>query len=93
MGRFHVKIKVPKATIGSWKHVFHLAGNGKKKLLLINKVKDAKCLSSYIGHRAIGVVYNPEHKRFGKYIPTIVPKRNDAFIFLDETSALHPIHI
>jgi erythromycin esterase len=43
-----VKIKVPKAITGSWKHVIHLAGIGKKNLLLMNKVKDAKCLSSYI---------------------------------------------
>ncbi|MDI5887479.1 erythromycin esterase family protein [Flavobacterium yafengii] len=53
------KIKVPEAVVGSWEHAFHLAGNGKNKLLLINKVKDEECLSSYIGHRAIGVVYNP----------------------------------
>lgn len=82
-----MKIKVPKATIGSWKHVFHLAGNGKKKLLLINKVKDAKCLSSYIGHHAISVVYNPEHRRFGNYV-IIGPKRYDALIILDETSGI-----
>ncbi|TDE42531.1 erythromycin esterase family protein [Flavobacterium rhamnosiphilum] len=87
------KIKVPEAVVGSWEHAFHLAGNGKNKLLLMNKVKGEKCLSSYIGHRAIGVVYNPEHERFGNYVPTILPKRYDAFIFLDETSALHPIHI
>jgi hypothetical protein len=87
-----VKIKVPKAIIGSWKHVFHLAGNGKKNLLLMNKVKDAKCLSSYIGHHAISVVYNPEHKRFGKYV-IIGPKRYYALIILDKTSALHLIHI
>ncbi len=87
------KIKVPEAIPGCWEHAFHLAGNGKNKLLLMNKVKNEKCLSSYIGHRAIGVVYNPEHERFGNYVPTILPKRYDAFIFIDETSALHPIHI
>jgi erythromycin esterase len=92
MGRFHVKIKVPKAITGSWKHVFHLAGIGKKNLLLMNKVTDAKCLSSYIGHHAISVVYNPEHKRFGNYV-IIGPKRYDALIILDKTSALHLIHI
>ncbi|MFV8393027.1 erythromycin esterase family protein [Flavobacterium sp. LB2P6] len=54
------KIKVPEAVVGSWEFAFHLASNGKNKLLLMSKVKDEKCLSSYIGHRAIGVVYNPE---------------------------------
>jgi erythromycin esterase len=87
------KINVPEAVEGSWEHAFHLASNGQNRLLLMNKIKEEKCLSSYIGHRAIGVVYNPEHERFGNYVPTILPKRYDAFIFLDKTSALHPIHI
>lgn len=87
------KIKVPEAVEGSWEHAFHIASDGKNKLLMLNKLKEAECLSSYIGHRAIGVVYNPEHERFGNYVATILPKRYDAFIFLDETSALHPIHI
>jgi erythromycin esterase-like protein len=59
----------------------------------LNKLKDKKNFRSPIGHRAIGVVYNPEHERFGNYVPTILPERYDAFIFLDETTALHPIHI
>lgn len=87
------KIEVPEAVKGSWEHALHLAGNGKNKLLLMNKLKEEKCLSPYIGHRAIGVVYNPEHERFGNYVPTIIPKRYDAFLYIDETSALHPIHI
>lgn len=87
------KIKVPDAVEGSWEHAFHLASNGQNRLLLLNKLKEEKCVSSHIGHRAIGVVYNPEHERFGNYVPTILPKRYDAFIFIDETTALHPIHI
>jgi erythromycin esterase-like protein len=39
------------------------------------------------------VVYNPEHERFGNYVPSILPERYDAFIFIDETNALHPINI
>jgi hypothetical protein len=42
---------------------------------------------------SIGVVYNPEQELFGNYVPTILPKRYDAFIFLDQTNALHPIQI
>lgn len=87
------KIKVPEAVEGSWEHSFHLASKGQNRLLIMNKIYKEKCVSSYIGHRAIGVVYNPEHERFGNYVPTILPKRYDAFIFLDETSALHPINI
>jgi erythromycin esterase len=87
------KIKVPQATEGSWEHALHLASSGKNSLLLLNALKAEKCLATPIGHRAIGVVYNPEHERFGNYVPSIIPDRYDAFIFLDETNALHPIHI
>lgn len=87
------KIKVPEAIHGSWEHAFHQANNGQNRLLLMNKVKEEKCLFSPIDHRAIGVVYNPEHERFGNYVPSILPERYDAFIFIDETNALHPINI
>jgi len=41
--------------------------------------------------RATGVVDNPSHKRYGNYISTVLPDRYDAFVFLDETNALHPL--
>lgn len=43
------------------------------------------------GHRAIGVVYQPEREQFGNYVPTILPRRYDAFIFIEETTALQAI--
>ena len=87
------KIKVPEAVTGSWEHALHIAGKGKNRLLLLHKLKNNKNFNSFIGHRAIGVVYNPEHERFGNYVPTVIPERYDAFLFIDETNALHPIHI
>jgi erythromycin esterase-like protein len=45
------------------------------------------------GHRAIGVVYNPELEHYGNYVPTILPERYDAFIYLDETHAVAPVHM
>src|SRR5439155_862693 len=45
------------------------------------------------GHRAIGVVYHPEYEHFGNYVPTVLPRRYDAFLFLNETHALHPLHV
>jgi erythromycin esterase-like protein len=42
---------------------------------------------------AIGVVYRPKHEHFGNYVPSKIPYRYNAFIYLDETSALHPIHM
>lgn len=44
-------------------------------------------------HRAIGVVYNPEREKRGNYVPTKLNERYDAFIYLDRTSALHPLHL
>ena len=44
------------------------------------------------GHRAVGVVYEPHFENHGRnYVPTIMAKRYDAFVFLDRTSALHSI--
>ena len=43
------------------------------------------------GHRAIGVVYNPQFDR-RQFVPTIVPLRYDALIFFNETKALQPLH-
>lgn len=40
-----------------------------------------------IGHRAIGVVYNPRQEA-GNYVPTVVPERYDMLIFIRETNAL-----
>jgi erythromycin esterase len=87
------KIKVPEAVEGSWEHAFHIASNSQNRLLLMNTIREEKCLSDYIGHRAIGVVYNPEHERYGNYVPSILPQRYDVFIYIDETTALHPLHI
>ena len=44
-----------------------------------------------MGHRAIGVVYNPQFDR-RQFVPTIVPMRYDALIFFKETKALQPLH-
>jgi len=87
------KIRIPNAVEGSWENDFHHASKGEDRLLLMHKIAKEKSVTAPIEHRAIGVVYNPENEKFGNYVPSIMPKRYDAFVFLDETSALHPIHI
>jgi erythromycin esterase-like protein len=44
------------------------------------------------GHRAIGVVYNPEGERSGNYVSTVMPYRYDAMLYIDRSSALRPLH-
>lgn len=87
------KVIVPEAKNGSWEQIFHFSGEGKNKLLLMNQIKNKKCLLNHINHRAIGVVYNPQYEQLGNYVPSVMLDRYDAFIFLDKTTALYPLHI
>lgn len=82
------KMKIPDARTGSWEYFLHKSGGGNKLLLS----KDIKELTTAIGHRAIGVVYDPDFE-FGNYVPSIIPQRYEAFIFLDKTQAIHSLHI
>lgn len=82
-------MKVPDAQDGSWEDVLHQAGSF-DKYLLFNK-ENEKDFDLVIGHRAIGVVYDPELEHLGNYVPSYVAKRYDAFIFIDESTALTPI--
>ncbi len=46
-----------------------------------------------MGQRAIGVVYNPKHEKYGNYVPTKLSSRYDALLFIDKTNALSPLHM
>jgi erythromycin esterase len=92
------KMSVPPAIGGSWDGVLHnLDEVSHNKLLVlpdINRIEKAD--SSFLdskGQRAIGVVYNPSYERYGNYVETVLPARYDAFLFIDETHALHPLHM
>src|SRR5207244_5432268 len=84
-------MEVPPARRGSWEDVLHRAG-AEDRLLLLDEARTNEELLIERGHRAIGVVYHPEYERYGNYVPTVLPRRYDAFLFLDETRALQPLH-
>jgi len=86
------EMKVPEAIGKSWESVLHKSETKKQYLLMKDFMQD-KLFEDPIAHRAIGVVYHPAFERLGNYVPSIIPKRYDAFIFLDETEAVHPFHI
>jgi erythromycin esterase-like protein len=86
------KMIVPPAREGSWEGILHRAGAA-NKLLLLEDIRGAEEFNAERGHRAIGVVYHPEYERYGNYVPTVLPRRYDAFCYLDETRALHPLHL
>jgi erythromycin esterase-like protein len=85
------RLRVPPGRPGSWEHVLHQTGK-EDALLLFGDGIDTGEMSERRGHRAIGVVYHPEHEHYGNYVPTVLPRRYDAFLFIDQTEALHPLH-
>ncbi len=84
-------LHMPPARTGSWEHLMHQAGE-KDLLLLMSPEIQMVLGNKTFGHRAIGVVYHPDREA-GNYVPSIIPNRYDAFIFLNESKALHPLHI
>ena len=87
----HDVIKVPPARLHSWEEILHRTGAYDKFLIFIDENREI--FERWVGHRAIGVVYNPEFEAHGNYVPSQISKRYDAFIFIDQTKALSPISI
>jgi len=85
------RMKVPEARPGSWEDLLHQAG-ADNKWLLFDSAMSEEWLQKR-GHRAIGVVYHPGYERFGNYVPTVLSRRYDAFLYLDATQALWPLHL
>jgi erythromycin esterase len=88
------RMAVPTAKPGSFEETLFDAGVG-DSLLLFDGSDDGGIpgLHEPIGHRAIGVVYDPHKERWGNYVPSIVPRRYDAFMYFEETRAVDPLHM
>ncbi len=86
------KMTVPPAVAGSWEHILHELSPA-DKIILSRDIREEKGLKRPVGHRAIGVVYDPKSEHLGNYVPSVMPKRYDAFVYLEQTEALHPIPI
>ena len=84
------RMPVPPAREGSWENVLHHTGIGDG--LLVFSEPEGELLEPR-AHRAIGVVYDPAYERYGNYVPTVLGRRYDAFVYLDETHALSPLHM
>lgn len=79
---------VPEGRSGSFENMLHHE-SAKNRLIVFDRRTD---YDEVLPHRAIGVVYNPG-REFGNYVPSVVNKRYDAFIYVDETTALHSLQI
>lgn len=84
-------MQVPPAKFNTWEGQMHAAGSEDK--LLIFTEENRHRFNEWIGHRAIGVVYNPEFESFGNYVPSRVGSRYDVFLYIDRTNALHPFEL
>jgi erythromycin esterase-like protein len=87
------RMRVPPARPGSWEDVLHTAGAGGDRLLLFDEENTTEEMREVRGQRAIGVVYRPEYEHWANYVPTVLPRRYDALLYLDRTEALHPLQL
>jgi erythromycin esterase len=95
------RMNVPPAVEGSWDSLLHELTGGANNLLIFknsnsnkrNEQVEEKLDDHRRGQRAIGVVYNPEYEKYGNYVPTNLTRRYDAFMYLDKTTAVHPLHM
>ena len=83
------EMRVPPGRDGSWEDVFHRAVPA-DQLHVFGRSMPPEW-SEWRGHRAIGVVYRPQYEAYGNYVPTILPRRYDAFLFIDGTTAVRPL--
>jgi len=81
---------VPEALHGSHEDILHQALED-PSVLLFGSSRQGPWLSSWRGHRAIGVVYNP-HRERGNYVPTVMGQRYDALLWFPRTTPLRPLH-
>jgi erythromycin esterase len=81
---------VPDARGRSHEDLLHRA-LGEPSVLLFGDDRSGPWLSASLGHRAIGVVYQPRREA-QNYVPTRMGGRYDALLWFEQTAALRPLH-
>lgn len=77
----------------SYEQIFHHVEHPRFSLPL-SRCEDTELrhdLSTPRLERAIGVIYRPETERISHYFESVLTRQFDEYIWLDETSALHPL--
>src|SRR4029079_4729311 len=88
------RMNVPEAREGSVEDAMKRADIGDSLFLFPKGDTDqTTSLREPRGNRAIGVVYDPKTEHWGNYVPTILPGRYDAFLYIGETRAVDPLHM
>ena len=87
-------MKLPPAQAGSFEDLCHQAAlkmDTKNYYFYFGDEMRDSPLTSVFGHRAVGVVYNPEHENRSQYVPSVMTERYDAFVYIDRTQSLQPM--
>lgn len=82
---------MPPAREGSTEAAIHRSLSERSALFVFDGSEGAWASQSN-DHRAIGVVYTPHAERWGNYVPTVLNRRYDAFLWIDTTRPLTSLH-
>src|SRR5262249_45439848 len=83
------RMDVPPAAVGSCEDAFHRAAP-EDRLLLMSEARSVAGLRAWRGHRAIGVVSNPENEVFATHAPPRPAARYAPFLYTAESRAPRP---
>jgi erythromycin esterase-like protein len=84
------RLPVPEARPGSLEALLH-ADVGRDALVVVPSDSQPSWLTRRLDHRAIGVVYRPEREKWGNYVPTVLGRRYDAFLWFEDTAPVGPL--
>ena len=85
------RMNVPAAISDSVEEILH-NDSSENRLIIFDDPLVRESFAGYLNHRAIGVVYHPDYEK-GNYVPTLLPSRYDALIYIDNSKALHPLDL
>ena len=83
------EMRVPPGRENSWEDVLHRAVP--QDSLFVFPSDPSVEMSDWREHRAIGVVYRPQYEQFGNYVPTVLPRRYDALLYVDQSAGVRPL--
>ncbi len=83
-------MNVPESPSGTYEHLFSEMPEAEFAMVFDSGDRQFQPLREYIGHRAIGVVYNPRQES-GNYVPTRIAHRYDGFWFIRVTNELEVV--
>ena len=92
-GAIMSRMRIPAAMDGSAESLLRKCGMESFYTIFDENIRKSDELLRPIGHRAIGVVYNPSSERQHNYVPTILPLRYDAIVFIKNTNPLEPVKL